>query len=572
MVTARMSTQGIVSAFVLASAGHVAAQTTAPIAVTPSTLRPIESTGGPQVNIPETARLVPPAGAELLTVTLDAVRVEGGFPEVAAETDALTAPLRSQTVTLAQIYEVASKIEAAHVRAGFILARVAVPPQDLRRGSTLRIVVVDGFIGDIDALAVPTRVRRAVEARVRPLRRRQHLRLADIEAPLLIANTVPGLTLHSTLTRGSELGSTLLVLDATHQLVSGSIAGDNQLDPSLGRWGVTGQVAINSFLGLGEQFYGFLSTGYDARRTFASDVRERVMGGGITVPFGEGRFSLNPEVTFSRTQPAPLPGAPTSVGDLRRLTLRAAYVAQRTRRTTIGLTGTVEQIAETNKIPTFGVEISRDRYLAARLGMSVDRLPGDGTVYGMTAQLSQGLGDLAGISVADTVATGVPFSRQGSAPDFTKLSVQLRASAPLGNAFGVSVSAKGQTTFNAPVFRAEQFVLEGSDGVSAYGGGGTAADEGAVVRTELRGNFSLGGGQAMIDMTPYVFAASGLGSIAKPTALEPASLRVAAFGAGLRAALLRRRLFLEFEYAHGMSDLARFDNVNRGNVSITVRL
>lgn len=126
--------------------GAVHAQDAAPITVTPQTLAPAQGDNGFRVDIPETGAFSAPAGAENLTVTLGDVTVEGSFPEVKPDVDAITARLRSRRVTLAEIYEAASAIEQAHARAGYVLARVSVPPQDLSDGNPLRIVVTDGFV------------------------------------------------------------------------------------------------------------------------------------------------------------------------------------------------------------------------------------------------------------------------------------------------------------------------------------------------------------------------------------------------------------------------------------------
>jgi hemolysin activation/secretion protein len=546
-------------------------QSAAPVTVTPPTLRPEHSDNGFRVAIPESGGLTAPAGAEGLSVTLKVAELEGGFAEVAAQTEAVMAKLRGQNVTLAQIYAAASEIEAIHARAGFVLARVAVPPQDLNDGGDLRITVIDGFVEAVDVSGIPARVRASVAARAAKLKDQRHVRLREIEAPLLVASDVPGLTLKSTLMRGNRPGGTKIVLEGTHKLVSGSIGGDNSLDPSLGRWGVTAQLSLNSAFGMGEQIYGFVSTGYDVSQILGSDVRERVLGGGIVLPVGDGRLTLNPEATFSRTRPLPAVSAPPTLGSLRRLTFRAAYIWARTRAQSLSFTGAVEQIDESNTVPSFAVTISHDRYMAARIGFTYDRTQSDGTYYGAAAQVSQGLGGLGAISQADALASGVPFSRQGSITNFTKLMGQVHGDLPVGHALDLGVSAKAQTSFGIALFRAEQFALEGPDAVSAYVGGATAVDDGIAVRAELGTHFSLGAGKANVRLAPYILAAAGAGTISEPTALERSSIKVSAFGLGARASLPVWRLSIGFEYAHGLSNLAAIDHSDRINFITALR-
>jgi hemolysin activation/secretion protein len=175
---------------------------------------------------------------------------------------------------------------------------------------------------------------------------------------------------------------------------------------------------------------------------------------------------------------------------------------------------------------------------------------------------------LGAISYADALASGIGFSRQGARLGFTKLSGQARGNWELGKNIDLRLSAKAQTSFGNPLFRAEQFSMEGGDGVSAYVGGVTAVDEGLVARAELGGRLAPG---KDVSFAPYAFVAGGTGSIKRPTVLEPAHLKAAAFGAGARISLPKYRLFVGLEYAHGISDLTAIDKADRVNVSVTVR-
>jgi hemolysin activation/secretion protein len=569
MVSERLFAAGLVVAGAISGTAH--AQTAAPITVTPQTLAPTQRDNGFQVVIPETGALTAPANAKDLTVTLNDVSVEGGFVEVKGDVDAIIAPLRGRRVTLQEVYAAASAIEAAHARAGYVLARVSVPPQELRGGGTLRIVVTDGFVENVDVSALPARVRNAVANRVKSLEGRHHVLLRDIEQSLLIANEVPGLTLRSTLMRGQQPGGARIVLEGSQSAVSGSLAADNSLDPSLGRWGVTAQIALNSLFGAGEQLYGFAASDYDASHWFDDRARSRVLGAGAIVPFGDGRFTLNPEYTYSRTVPEPASGAPASIGTLHRISLRGAYTLTRTRAQSLVLNGTIEQLSETNNLPQFGVDLSRDRYMAARLGLSLLAQSRTSGSYGLIVQLSQGLGDLGGISKADAAASGVGYSRLGADNNFTKLVGQGRASWSFGTGFDLALSAKGQTSFGKPLLRAEQFALEGNDAVSAYVGGTTAVDEGLAARAEFGTHTTLGHGKNAAILAPYLFGAAGTGSIDRPTVLEPDNIQVAAIGAGARLNLPGFGWSLSVEYAHGFSNYTPPDNRDRVNVATILR-
>lgn len=548
-----------------------AQQTVSPVTVTPSTLAPEHRDTGFQVDIPEAGALRPPAGAQGMVVALGAVHVDGSFPEVADPVEAVVDHLRNRRVTLAEIYAAASQIEEIHARAGYVLARVSVPPQQLADGGDLRLTVTDGFVESVDVSGLPQRVRGAVRARTRALEGQRHVTMARIEQALMIASDVPGLALRSTLMRGEQPGGTRLVLEGRQRLLSGSLGGDNNLAPSLGRWDVNLQLALNSALGLGEQIYGFVSSGYQLDQLFDKNPRERVLGGGVILPLGDGRISLNPEVTFARTAPTPLPGTPASIGTLRRLTLRANGTVLRRRTSQAALNLTVEQIEEANELPGFNAALSRDRYMAARFGGAFSLLHGAGTSLSGTLQYSRGLGDLGAISASDAIASGVPFSRLGAGNDFDKLVLGLRAGWQMGQGFSFDAMARGQTSFGKPLLRAEQMALEGSDGLSAYLGGITALDAGVVARAEVAAHLPDAGAHGVLSaLSPYGFMAYGTGRLEQPTALERGALSAFNLGAGLRATLLGR-LGVSVEYARGFADYAPLDRVNRVNFSTSLR-
>lgn len=557
-------------ALMLAAPGISVAQTISPATVTPPSLAPDRQNSGFEVDIPPAGALQAPAGAETLATVLGDVRVDGAFAEVTRQVDAVVAPLKGRRTTLAEIYAAASAIEAIHARAGYVLARVSVPPQQLSEGGTLHILVTDGFIERVDTRGLSVRVRNAAQERMAAIQGRRHITLADIEQPLLFNSDLPGLALRSTLMRGGTPGGTTLVLEGKQRLLTGSLGMFNQLDRSLGDWGGTLQLALNSPLGLGEQFYGFAASNYRIDQLFQSDPRMRVLGAGAIVPLGNGRFSLNPEVSFSRTAPASAPGGLATVGALRRLSLRSGFTALRMRSERADLGLTVEQIDDTNSAPGFDALISHDRFMALRLSGTWNKFETNALSFGISVQLSQGLGDLGAIGRAEARTSGTPFSRQNASTGFTKLILALHATRELGAGVILAASLRGQTSFGKPLFRAEQVVLEGNDGLSAYVGGRTAVDQGWVTRDELSLRLPTGWADGQVtSLTPYAFVAFGMGRLENASAVETARISAVNLGAGLRAGLWRQ-VRLTVEYARAISNYAQLDRIDRVTAGATV--
>ncbi len=536
------------------------AQTNSPSSVTPPSGRPQIPTDDSSVAVPEAEALRAPANAETLSITVRAIEVSDGLPELAAATARITAPFVNRPVTLAELYGAAAAIEQLYAARGYVLTRVVVPPQEMKPGGVFELKIVNGFIETIEVSSSLGNAQRAVAARVRPIESQPGLRMPAIERAILIAGDTPGVTLTSTLAPGTEAGGTRLVLEGRYRPVTGAIAFDNRISSGLGGSIVSAQLALNSPLGLGAQFYGFGVGTTRVSRLFGSDAPIRILGGGVLVPIGSGRLTLNPEATFTRTQPLPVAGVPDTRGHFRRYSLIADYVIDRTRRSNLVLSGKIEHIEETNDAIGFGVRLSEDRFLVGRVLLDgAWRLP-EGGLFAGSVRISQGLDG----RLPSELAAGVTPSRQGARPAFTTAAATLRADLPLGRRAEAHVIVKGQTSFGDAVFRSEQASLEGRDALSAYIGGETSVDSAATARLELAAQ--LRGFKGSIAL-PYAFVAGGVGVIERPTAIERRELRLANIGLGARVQY--DRIGLALEWAHGFAG-SGFPRTDRISIAATL--
>ena len=506
------------------------AQITSPSQVTPQSLRPAPPLGQGITLLGQSPQTTP-RSAEGLDVLIGNVVVDGGFAECAAQTAAVIAGIAGKRLTIEQIYALARTIERIHAAAGYVLARVVVPPQKLVNRGPLRLAVVDGFIEEVDVGGVPQRVRAVVAERVGFLVGRRHVRLGEIERGLLIAGDVPGLRLKSTLTRGAREGGTRLVLEGQHRLVTGSLGGDDHLSRSLGTWQLRGAIAVNGALGIGEQVYGTVGAGADLNAAVNGMSPLAVYGGGVVIPLGPQGFTLNPEYTRSTTRTPLQSGVPATVGAFERFALRLRDPVIWTRSASLHLNLSLEYVIQQLQAPAFDVGLNRDRYAVLRGGADyAASLPwGAGLQAG--AAISQGIG---GRTEADASSSGLPLSRTGASPDFSKLTANLRVSGPLPWGTRLDVIGLGQASFGRPLFRSEQFALDGADAVSAFAAGTLSADQGITVRGELARPFSARFEAANATVAPYLFGSGGRGWLMDATSVEQPVINAGALGLGAR--------------------------------------
>ena len=281
--------------------------------------------------------------------------------------------------------------------------------------------------------------------------------------------------------------------------------------------------------GAGDQEYLLLGTALDRQPRIGLQAPVAIGGFGVSLPVGTNGSTLSADYTRSLTRPQTIPGAPRTVGHFDRATLRADYPWVRSRLETVSLDSSLDYIAQVNVLPQFGTDLDRDRYGAVRLGASwQDTIPSTTTIV-VRAQFSQGLGGRGA-----TDSTRIPLSRVGSSPIFTKVNLDGQISQPLSRELVMRVLARGQYTFNAPVFVSEQFALDAADGVSGFPAGSSSVDTGATVRAELTRSLVVAWPALTVSWSPYLFTDVGKGLLVRPTAAESATPIIGSFGLGLR--------------------------------------
>jgi hemolysin activation/secretion protein len=537
------------------------AQQVAPSRVTPQTLQPAPQPT-PPIALTAPAGLTPPKNAERLSVRVGRFEIAGTFPGFEGRTAALFDPLRGKRVTVAWVYATANALEHAYAEAGYFLARVVIPPQQLVDGGPLHLTVVDGVIERVEVKDVPKRQRAVVMARLAGLVGLHHLTLDEIERRLLLVSDLPGLHVRSTLAAGNTPGGTLLVLQGTQSYAAGTFGFDDRLPASLGTWSLNASAALNGALGLGEQTYFSIDSTPDIGLP-----RLRVLGGGIVLPIGGDGFTVNPEYTKSLARPIPPAGTPATQGDFQRLAVRANYPLIRTRAENLTLQGSLEWDDETLIPIGFATKFYHDDYQAARLRAIYSLAPQPDIPVQLTGSLSHGL--------AGRIATGaLPLSRLGASPNFTSAAIEASLQYPLPASLVLAVTGRAQTSFDSPLMLSEQFALDGLAALSAFADGTFSVDQGATLRAELRRPLVLPvAGQSVI-LTPYLFGAGGWGEFIMPTAVEHRDLGAGAAGFGLRtdagiAGVAGGTLAVEF--ARKFSDVTAVPAGYRANLSLILR-
>ena len=510
-----------------------------------------------------------PPGADAISLTLAALDVEGTLPEL-PDSLAVRAPQVGAKVTLAELYAYAARLQEAYFNAGLPLVRVFIPVQDLDQAAArVQVLVVSGFIGVIDTSGVPERVRRPIEALMSRLVDQQPLRAEEIERAVLLAGEVAGVTLSSTLMAGAREGEVRLILTATYNPVQLSLSIDNQLVDALGNNQATLSGAFNGLLGRGDRIGLTIATALDDV-SLSEDALRRYVGGSADMLVGKNGLAIGLDGSTSSSQPAGTAALLQLRNEFTRFGLSAVYPTVRNRQRAANTRISLDFVEERQFSNLLGsaVELSRDELRVVRLQHGEQVRLSEDLQLGVDVELSQGLEGLGARTAADATPL-LPLTRMGADATFSKLVLDVSAASQVPSLGGsLVVTARGQTSFNEPLLRSEQFSIASANLISGPPPGSVVGDTGWGARLQYERLF----GVKQVPVVPYAFIAGARVEIENPTIIEPPKTELQAWGLGLRTAFefsAANSVGLSLEWSRTESNLA--DQEEAFNIRLSMR-
>jgi len=448
----------------------------------------------PRVLPPAPPAVAPGPGVPLATpgpapATLTAVRtvqIEGVTAFTPAQTAELASGLTGPAVPVSKIEASRTALLNLYRSAGFALTTVSAT---IDRG-VLRFVVVEGRISDVrlegDVGPAGTQVLRFLNhlTEVRPLD------TASLERWLLLAQDIPGITIHAILRpSSSEPGALTLVAQVDRQAFAGLLDVDNRAFRLTGPVEGLAVVDLNSFTELGERteasFYhtegNTQNFGQVTTEAFvgSSGLRARLYGGyGEAIP---SDFLRNVDYR----------GTTTVFGG------SLTYPIIRARQETLNVAGYFDAI-ETRivQVAATATGISRgfDSLRVARLGADYalqDGLFGDDrpAITSANLRISQGIPSLGATSSNSLSAT-----RPGERVDFSKFVLdvsRVQTLLQIGNDSSVALKARVIGQYSGQILPpAEKFFLGGVEFNRGFYSGEVTGDKAFVWQAEAQFNTS----------------------------------------------------------------------------------
>ena len=475
--------------------------------------------------------------------------IVGEFDKFVAVRRELAAPLVGRRVTVADVFNFATKLQAAYVGAGYLLARVVVAPQELNEKARVKIKVIDGFIERLEVEALPAFVRGRVAAVLQPLVNKRHLLQRELERRLLIASDTPGLDLRTTFAAGNEIGGSVLILAGPYRAITASAYIDNAMPRVYGTTQTVALLGFNSVLGLGEQI-SVSATGLPVRN-FGTDIPDPALCASELCNAAWHRWPEIFRCDHRRPNHTQCYSGGGHAGRFQANECGARLRRVKSRDFQLTVSGrldlTYERIDTLVLNPPVSLSLDQVRPVRATVdGSWRNRDTDTNIVFGAT--VSRGLNALGARTLADA-SLELPLSRQGADAVFTKLNVGLGVLQNLPSSFFVSTTAYAQSSFNRPLLTSEQFDITGPKALSGFTAGALPGDSAWVARTEVGHLIQLPIETGGVNVTRYLFGATGERLFYQPTVLELGSVHATNFGAGMRFSFVRWNNFMPNSYA-----------------------
>lgn len=212
---------------------------------------PLSDTPDPELGLTrKTPVAIPAAGGP--SARVDAIRVTGAtlFPE--ATLVAATGFAPGATLDLAGLKTLAARITDYYTSRGYFVAQAYLPAQDVQSG-TVTIAVVEGRLGAIGLRNESRLADSVANCMLDGLEVGDPVAVAPIERRLLMLSDLPGVRVRSTLSPGTAVGTSDLLVDITPgRSITGSVEADNAGNRYTGAYRVGGSINWNNPTGSGD--------------------------------------------------------------------------------------------------------------------------------------------------------------------------------------------------------------------------------------------------------------------------------------------------------------------------------
>ena len=453
------------------------------------------------------------------------IRFEGATVIPRRDLDRLARTVEFQKVTLAKLKAFTTAVRKLYQDRGYLLARAAIPPQKLKPGGDVLVVISEGLYGKIRVEGAKHYSKRFISRFFSPAMRHRIVEEESLQRQLLVINEFADMQVRSLFLPGEKLGTSDVLLKVHDRApVHVGLDYNNYGSPLVGRNRAGLALWVGSVLAEGDEV--------TARYTepFPS-ISDPLIQAGYSVPVGNGGNRINYSFSSATTQ---VGGDLTTLGIRGDAKIHALTWARPVLRT-LSRSANVNAGFVVKSVQNFVLgnqQTSHDDLRELTVSMDANFVAGKARTLS-SVQMTQGLGTLLGGNKDGDSES----SRVGSGNEFTKWNVEVFHVRDLGHNRFFLGRFSGQVSLS-PLTVSEQFGLGGPDSVRGYLQSDFLGDNGFSFSSELR-QLIFTSSKKKLNVQAAAFFDHGDASVLHPQQGELHSHSFTGVGGGLRASLGR---------------------------------
>ena len=417
-----------------------------------------------------------PAGADKISLTLQAVNLEGATLYAPDALSAAYADKVGQKITVADVYKIAAEITRQYRNDGYILTQVVVPPQTIDNGN-VRLLVVEGVIGNVTIEGVDKESERKLIQSYADQLKDRPLKTSELEKAILLINDLPGVSARAVISPSdAKVGAADMRVVVKRERMNWVLGMDNFGSRYLGPLEGQASWAGNSLLGHNDRVVA------DLIYAPGGGVSRELAYGGLTFtqPIGPFGTTIELKAGYAATDP----GFKLAQYDVNGYSTTASLGVNqpiiRTRALNLSTYGLFD--VRNNKTQSNIAHTTQDNVRALRLGTKLDFIDSFMSIAytTMSAEIGQGISAFGASDNNDA-----NLSRARGNPQFTKLNVEVQRLQRLTSDINLLVGVKGQLS-NDALLSSEEFGVGGPNYGRGFDPSEVTGDDGVAGKVELQ--------------------------------------------------------------------------------------
>jgi hemolysin activation/secretion protein len=481
----------------------------------------LPSVGAP-IAIPSSPEQKAPADSDAHRFTLSGVSFEGNVALSDDRLQTIAKDYIGKEITLAQVYQLASKVTAAYRSEGYILARAVVPTQTIGNG-VLNIKVIEGFIDKVKVEGDAGGARSLLEEHGKRIAAIRPLTSKVLERELLLAQDLTGFRIRSVLTPSATTpGAADLTMLVERDPFDAYLGADNLGSRYLGPYEITGAVFANDVFSTAGRL-GLMAV-------VTPDDKPEMAYGAITynVPLNASGLRLYALASHTETEPGDILATLGTKGRATTLEADLSYPVIRSRDLNLVVSGGIASRDSRSQDDLIS-PLYNDHVRAVDFGVQANALDTWGGYSTLNLNFTQGL-DAFGA----TTSSDANKSRVNADGQFSRLNLEVTHLQPLITNVSLLLGATGQTSFGASLLSSEQFGLGGTYYGRGFDPSELTGDKGLAGKAELRWDAYRSDDQMLSSVQLYTFYEGGTVWLESPLPGEEERSSLASAGIGAR--------------------------------------